>query len=368
MIEAGNLKITLTCDNEKVQQVDIKSTRPLHISRLFIGKSPTQTLKMLPLLFNVCGVAHSFAAFKAFGIAENSAETAAREMLLNVEIIREHCFWLLIHTDKTRLAPFLKQSGEFKKALFASGDAFSFNSVLQVNESKLKLNALIEQLEIDLNALFANQRDTFLTIKNETDLTTWLKNNDSILANLLHDLQVNHYQDLGRCELHLLPNLTDLDLLTNFNSQTPTWQNECCETSCLNRQQTQPLIADLLAKYGNGLMTRLASRLVELATMPNVLRQNVMEMQTPFNQTQNKTGVAQIQASRGLLIHKVKLKNDVIANYQIVAPTEWNFQNNAVAALSLQSLSARDKTLLHQQAALIINAIDPCVGFELVID
>lgn len=365
MIEAGNLKITLTCDNEKVQQVDIKSTRPLHISRLFIGKSTAQTLKLLPLLFNVCGVAHSFAALKALGIAENSAETAAREMLLNVEIIREHCFWLLIHTDKARLASFLKQGGEFKKALFASSDAFSFDSVLQVNESKL--NELIEQLETDLNALFANQRDTFLTIKNETDLTDWLKNNDSISALLLRDLQTNYYQDLGRCALRLLPT-TDLDLLENFNSQTPTWQNECCETSCLNRQQTQPLIADLLKKYGNGLMTRLASRLFELANLPNVLRQNFIDIQTPSNQTQNKTGVAQIQASRGLLIHKVEMENDLITNYQIVAPTEWNFQNNAVAALSLQSLSARDTTTLHQHAALIINAIDPCVGFELVID
>jgi uptake hydrogenase large subunit len=110
------------------------------------------------------------------------------------------------------------------------------------------------------------------------------------------------------------------------------------------------------------------SRLFELANLPNVLQQNFIDMQTPFNQTKNEMGVAQIQASRGLLIHKVELKNGVIANYQIVAPTEWNFQRSGVAELSLQTLDAHDTTTLRQHAALIINAIDPCVGFELVID
>ncbi len=366
MIDAGKLKITLNCDNGKVRNVELESTRPLHTSRLFIGKTPEKTLKILPLLFNVCGVAQSFAAFQALGITENSAETAARNLLLNVEIVREHCWWLLVNTDKARLAPFLKYVTDFKKALFVSGDAFGLNSQLEIKHEQL--NGLHIQLETDLDALFLNQRQRFLDTKNKNDLQVWLNDNTSIPALLLRNLLANNQQDLGRCALRLLPNLTDSDLLTTFNSQTPTWQNECCETSCLNRQQTQPLIADLLEKYGNGLMTRLASRLFELANLPNVLRQNFIAMQMPSNQIQNKTGVAQIQASRGLLIHKVELNNGVITNYQIIAPTEWNFQRGGVAELSLQTLDARDTTTLRQHAALIINAIDPCVGFELVID
>lgn len=370
MIDAGKLKITLSCDNGKVRNVEIESTRPLHTSRLFIGKTPEQTLKILPLLFNVCGVAQYFAAFQAcsqaLGIAQNAVETAARNLLLHVEIIREHCWWLLINADKARLAPFLKYVGDFKKTLFVGGDAFSLDSLLEINPKQL--DGLIVQLKTDLDALFFNQRQRFLDAKNEDDLQDWLNDNASIPANLLRDLLANNYQSLGRCELRLLPTLTNSDLLTTFNSQTPTWQNECCETSCLNRQKTQPLIADLLEKYGNGLITRLVSRLLELANLPNVLRQNVIAMQTSKNETQNKTGVSQIQASRGLLIHKVELKNGVIANYQIVAPTEWNFQRGSVAELSLQTLDARDTTTLRQHAALIINAIDPCVGFELVID
>ncbi len=370
MIDAGKLKITLSCDNGKMRNVEIESTRPLHTSRLFIGKTPEQTLKMLPLLFNVCGVAQSFAAFQALGIAQNSAEFAARNLLLNVEIVREHCWWLLINTDKARLAPFLKYVTDFKKALFVGGDAFSLNSRLEIQPAQLE--NLIFQLENDLNTLFENGRESLLQTKNEDDLSHWLEENSNVPANLLRELLAKGYQNLGQSPLQLLPELAEVELLAEFEtvnfSKTPTWRGECYETSCLNREQTQPLIADLLKKYGNGLITRLTSRLFELANLPNVLRQNFINMQTPSNPTENEMGVVQIQASRGLLIHKVEMKNGLISDYQIVAPTEWNFHPNGVAALSLQSLCVHNETLLRQHAALIINAIDPCVGFELVIN
>jgi uptake hydrogenase large subunit len=114
VIDAGKLTITLQCRSDtfapthsfSVQNVNIQSTRPLHISRLFIGKTPEQTLTILPLLFNVCGIAQSFAAFTALSQAlkleENSNATLARQMLVNVEMLREHCWWLLINRDKTQ--------------------------------------------------------------------------------------------------------------------------------------------------------------------------------------------------------------------------------------------------------------------------
>jgi Ni,Fe-hydrogenase I large subunit len=58
----------------------------------------------------------------------------------------------------------------------------------------------------------------------------------------------------------------------------------------------------------------------------------------------------------------------MISHYQIIAPTEWNFHPKGVVASSLQQLIVKDKSILRQQAALVINAIDPCVGFELLIE
>lgn len=374
MIDAGKLIITLNYAAEKVQHVSIQSTRPLHISRLFIGKTPEQTLTVLPLLFNVCGIAQSFAAFTALSqalkVEENPSATLARHILVNVEMVREHGWWLLIDRDKTKLTPFIQFVNQFKQALFVNSNAFSLNSQLQINDNLLE--SLISQLENNLNEIFAGQRLNFLAVENADDLLQWLKNNPSIPAALLNELFELQYQSLGRTELSLLPELNDKELSQYLSQQNadefsrfPTWQHKCHETSCLNRQQYQPLITDLLQNYGNGLLTRLASRLVELASLPNVLQD--LRTGIPLKDD-DESYLAQIQTSRGLLIHRVKLNHGVIENYQIIAPTEWNFHPQGVAALSLQQLTAPDKAALHQQAALLINAIDPCVGFKVFIE
>jgi hypothetical protein len=259
-----------------------------------------------------------------------------------------------------------------------NGNAFNLNSQLQLNHELLA--SLISQLENNVDALFLGQRLNYLALKNTDDLKEWLKNNPSIPAALLKELFELQYQNLGRTDFALLPELAEMELNEYLNQQNadefsraPTWQNQCYETSCLNRQQSHPLIADLLRNDGNGLLTRLAARLCELANLANIIKQNATELRTgsPLKDCQsyaNAIGLAQIQTSRGLLIHRVELNDGVIKNYQIIAPTEWNFHPQGVAALSLQQLTAPDKSSLLQQAQLVINAIDPCVSFEVIIE
>lgn len=382
MIETGKLTVRLKCAAANVQAVEIQSSRPLHVSRLFLGKTPAQTLTLLPLLFNVCGVAQAFAAVSVFsqalGVAENPSVTLARQLLLNVEIVREHAWWLLFQDDKSKLAPFIQFVKQFKQALFVNGEAFSLNSQLQPDHSQL--HPLINQLEQQLDDIFAGQRLNWLALKNTDDLQHWLIKNASFPALLLRELFEQHYQNLACTQLRLLTTLPTAQLQQQLNSSEadnfirfPTWQGECHETGCLNRQQYHPLIANLLQHYGNSLLTRLVSRLVELANLPNLIRQNLADLTTmpllkSSSFSSSQVGLAQIQASRGLLIHRVALKNGLVANYQIVAPTEWNFHPQGVAALGLQQLTATNKTLLQQQAALVIKAIDPCVTFEVLIE
>lgn len=381
MIDTGKLSITLNYAAEKVHNVTIESTRPLHISRLFLGKTPEHTLTLLPLLFNVCGTAQAYAAFtaltQALTIETHSIANTARQLLLSIEIIREHCWWLFIHKDKAKLAPFIQLVQQFKQALFINGNAFSLTSQLQINHTRLA--ELIEQVTQALTIVFANQRTALLVINDEVELIQWLENNNSIPAVLLNELLKNNNLQLGRSDLALLPILHDKELndyltqhYTADFSYAPIWQNKACETSCLNRQQEQTLIAELLKSYGNSVITRIVSRFIELAAMPELLKQYSIALQQAElvlkpNSINPNIGLAQIQASRGLLIHRVELIKGIISHYQIIAPTEWNFHAHGVVANSLQQLCAEDKTCLKQQASLIIKAIDPCVAFELII-
>jgi Ni,Fe-hydrogenase I large subunit len=68
------------------------------------------------------------------------------------------------------------------------------------------------------------------------------------------------------------------------------------------------------------------------------------------------------------LVHRVELERGGVRRYQILAPTEWNFHPDGAAAQALMRLPARDPAVLRRLAAMLINAVDPCVGYDLRVD
>jgi len=66
-------------------------------------------------------------------------------------------------------------------------------------------------------------------------------------------------------------------------------------------------------------------------------------------------------------VHRVELEHNGVRRYQILAPTEWNFHPAGAAAQGLMQLPAEDAYVLHRLATLLINAVDPCVGYDLIV-
>ena len=75
--------------------------------------------------------------------------------------------------------------------------------------------------------------------------------------------------------------------------------------------------------------------------------------------------LAQIEAARGRLIHAVAVVGETVTDYRILAPTEWNFHPQGRLAQALAGLDGKDDNSLRSQAALLIEAVDPCVGYQL---
>jgi coenzyme F420-reducing hydrogenase alpha subunit len=84
--------------------------------------------------------------------------------------------------------------------------------------------------------------------------------------------------------------------------------------------------------------------------------------------THSGVGLAQVEAARGRLVHRVELEHDGVRRYRILAPTEWNFHPAGAAAQGLMHLPAEEPEVLRRLAALLINAVDPCVGYDLRVD
>ena len=76
-------------------------------------------------------------------------------------------------------------------------------------------------------------------------------------------------------------------------------------------------------------------------------------------------GLSQIEAARGRLVHGVLSEGNSVRDYRILAPTEWNFHPRGGLARALAGLEAGDEADLRGQASLLIEAVDPCVGYEL---
>ena len=148
----------------------------------------------------------------------------------------------------------------------------------------------------------------------------------------------------------------------------PNWQSRCYELSWFNYQYATPLIALLTERWGNGIYTRMIARLNEVGDLIIKL-QDFFQMEVMLNKcTSTVDGLAHTNAARGRLSHYVELEGQHIKQLCIVAPTEWNFHPQGVAADSLCHLNTERQDTIRLQADLMIHAIDPCVAYQLLIN
>ncbi|MDD5412665.1 MAG: nickel-dependent hydrogenase large subunit, partial [Methylobacter sp.] len=263
-----------------------------------------------------------------------------------------------------------------KQHLFRCGEAFKLDSRIDI--SVLPVRQQIDELEALIDATIFNGRlADFQALTSEVQLFDWLWQNDAIPSGLLTYLYSQDWVAAGQSTVACLPDL-DADALnrqlqqedlTAF-CQAPHWQGRCFEATLLNRQLSQPLIAEFHRRYANGLIVRILGRLQEVACIPSLLKQLLAGIKDAtalpvHNAVSDGTGLAQVQAARGLLIHRVELRQGRVYDYRIIAPTEWNFHPEGVVVQGLKQLKAGGQYDLQRQAELFINAVDPCVQYVL---
>ena len=385
----GQIKIDLLANSGKGPNVKTTASRPLQASRVLIGKSPEEALAIIPLLFSICGIAQTRAAQLSMhtGMAwrtDNIVESH-RDMLVLVETAKEHLLRVFLEwpglfgiepadIDLTYLAQLVNN---FKTALFKQGAAFTAQSKAAIVPQTA--SGLIEKLEQFLvDHVFGMTLQDWQKITELQDLKNWSTQCESIAAQTTAIIYQRDWAGQGLTDCKYLPPLNPDNLFEKFaaiNADTfiaePQWQGECQETGALARQYGHPLIRSLHSQFQTSLITRWLARLVELAGIPRRLRQLLQltgnEIPVSIVASTGRRGLAQVEAARGRLIHCVEIEQGVINNYQILAPTEWNFHPQGLIAQALKRLVCDDKEELEQLACLVINAVDPCVGFQLKI-
>ena len=384
----GQIDIVLRTDNKRVDQVKLQSSRPVHASRMFHGKTLDIVQDTLPLLFSVCGTAQACAGARAceqaMGKQASTLVNSVRDQLVEMETIREHLWHILLNWpeflgDKPKnkgMSKIVALQKAYQQAMtgginvFTRADKFSPENINLKTLTDVRLS-----VEIQLQQrVFDQPLRNWLAIDSCADLTEWAKSKQTVAARLIHQIISKNWCSTGRSKIDRLPALPAKQLHALLQSEQfisqPQWQNNCYETSCYTRVDS-PLVEQLRKQYGNSILTRLVARLTEIAQLclrldSPLIGHNLTEPNSKKAKQRNP-GIGQAVAARGQLLHLVQLENDKVRLYQIVAPTEWNFHPQGVVANSLATLVG-DASEIYQQAKLIINAIDPCVAYHLSVD
>ncbi len=374
----------IVVDIERGAGVSITSTRPRDVARMFVGKTPDEVVSTVPLIFSVCGSAQASTAASACeqalaDDAENSNRRQARELIVMAENAREHSLRILMdwHIGNARdiepepLREIMGLKDRMQAAAF--GQAAPFQMFAQASIDRKAVAAVAGSLEAVLERyVFGEKLDVWLTRADIAAFEAWLAPGRGIAARFLAGLCQRSWQSVGGADTRFLPpidsgamwDILQSDAGGNFTQQ-PTWRNRPCETGALARCSSHPLVNALTGIHGSGLLTRHVARLVELAETPTAVR-NVAALEEPLiHATRHEDGgLAEVETARGRLIHAIRLDGGRVLSYKILAPTEWNFHPEGVAAKALGNLQADGDAEIRVQAEQVIRAIDPCVGFE----
>lgn len=158
--------------------------------------------------------------------------------------------------------------------------------------------------------------------------------------------------------------------------KAPRWRGQVVECGALARQLVagQALLRSLVARHGGSVLARVLARAIEFARVLPAMETWVQALVPgePFcmqgRMPDEGRAVGMVEAARGSLGHWLVVRHGRIANYQIVAPTTWNFAPRDAAGVpgaleqALVGLSIEDAPgAMPLQVQHVVRSFDPCM-------
>jgi hydrogenase large subunit len=157
--------------------------------------------------------------------------------------------------------------------------------------------------------------------------------------------------------------------------KAPRYAGQVVETGALARQvlTSHPLALALVREQGASVSGRVVARLLEVARLLPQMEAWLAAIVpgesfcAQWSSPQQGSGIGLVEAARGSLGHWLQIERGKIANYQIIAPTTWNFSPRDAAgqpgaleqALLGLPVAEGDKNPVLVQH--VVRSFDPCM-------
>ena len=360
----GRLEVHVHWDGERIVSAEPRSARPVDACRVLVGRRAEEALAMVPMLFSLCGRAQAAVAAHALAAAGEPQVAPLPDRAVAVESVLES-LWRLLHDLPRALgeAPNIERFAPVRQALLASlGDDAAFPDALA------QLQALLEQEVLGSDGPGPDP-DAH---------AAWLTAGSTPVAGWLGALEEAGFLAWGTGATPLMTARPGREALMRRPERRageegfawrPDWLGRPVETGALAARQDEPLVRQLRAARGHDCATRLAARLVDLQLLVDGLANHAPLELSGGVGLGERIGLGWGQTARGLLLHRVALDaSGSVADYRVLAPTEWNFHPGGALARGLEAQPVDDETRLRRGVTLAVLALDPCVAFGIEVE
>ena len=348
-MQAGGIDIEIAWDGARISGVALANTRPA-AARLLVGRSPQEALALAPRLFSLCRHGQSTAAWLALGAAEGQMPTdhSRADTALAAEAAQEHLWRLLLdwpallgrEASLDIFAAWHRRLGEAAR----SGDWGNCGGEFAGFVGREILGMPVQEW-LSCPERWAGQGRLGALI----DELRRLDSPPGAPTRLLPE---------GRPAMEYHRELAGA--LSQDFARQPTWQGRPAETGPLARWQHA-----VRTEGWPDTAARLLARGMDLAYC-------ALEAQGSANPRKRwdacapepGLGFAWTETSRGALLHQARLAEGRVADYLIVAPTEWNFHPEGPFQAGLIGQASADAESAAQRARRLALSLDPCVPYN----
>lgn len=384
MIAEGAVLVRLLISGERVARAEVSVRRP-QAARALAGRPLAEAVRLVPALFSLCGTAQAVAALTAceaasgldspaHAAAHAAAHTAARTLLVRAEMASIHGWQAVVDWPRllgevpspAALIPVRTAIAALGKLLYPAGDGLRLDAAPPTAEPQAVRQAAAPIIEWFGREVFGGPIPA-----DAWSLADWAETGTTPAARLANRLMAPEIAGFGSSPV---PPLSAQDagwfaarLAANPGfAAAPATEAGPAFTGPLARRMDHPLVAPLVALHGTGLAAHMAARIADMAELCRSLG-DADGKGAVDGRGGAGSGCGVVETARGRLAHWVRLTGDGrVADYRIVAPTEWNFAADGALARGLTG--AADGRDLEERARLLVAQLDPCVPSTITID